>query len=151
MTSNNLPDDLIESFEKTADELGEVLENLEADTEETVAEYDHSTAIVRDTDGRFHYVNAMDERVKSFHSEERARLYADVQTVVGGFREEKTGERGVPPAVARAFDENLLMAYHVATPSMGTTWTARAFGVDESEVRSAVDLIRERAEEKREE
>ncbi len=122
-----------------------------SDDETTVAEYEHGTGIVRDGDGRYHYKNAMGDRVKSFHSEGRARLYADIQTVTGGFREEKTGERGVPPAVARAFDENLLMAYHVATPSMGTTWTARVFGVDESEVRSAVDLIRDRAEEERSE
>ena len=115
----------------------------------TVAEYGHGTAIVLEGE-RYHYVNAMGDRVRSFESEGRARLYADIQTVVGGFREEKTGERGVPPTVARAFDENLLMAYHVATPSMGVTWTARAFGIDESEVRSAVATVRDRAEEKRE-
>lgn len=117
----------------------------------TVAEYEHSTAIVRDRDGRYHYVNPMGERVQSFDSEGRARLYADIQSVVGGFREEKTGERGVPPAVARAFDENLLMAYHVATPTMGVSWTARAFGIDETEVRTAVELVREKAERKRDE
>ena len=117
----------------------------------TVAEYEHSTAVIRDDGGRYHYVNAMGDRVQSFHSEDRARLYADIQSVVGGFREEKTGERGVPPAVARAFDENLLMAYHVATPTMGVSWTARAFGTDEAEVRSAVGVVRDRAEKRRRE
>jgi hypothetical protein len=115
----------------------------------TVAEYGHGTAVVLDDEGRYQYVNPMGDGVRSFESESRARLYADIQTVVGGFREEKTGERGVPPAVARSFDENLLMAYHVATPSMGVTWTARAFGVDEDDVRAAVGLIQERAAAKR--
>jgi hypothetical protein len=32
--------------------------------------------------------------IKSFENPDKARLYADVQTVTGGFREEKTGERG---------------------------------------------------------
>jgi len=123
----------------------------DSDGETTVAEYGHGTAVVLDEGGRYHYVNAMGERVRSFDSEDRARLYADIQTVVGGFREEKTGERGVPPAVARKCDENLLMAYHVATPSMGTTWTARAFGIEESDVRAAVDLIRDRATGRRDE
>lgn len=115
----------------------------------TVEEYGHGTAVIRDDGGRYHYVNAMGDLVRSFESEDRARLYADIQTVTGGFREEKTGERGVPPAVARSLDENLLMAYHVATPSMGVTWTARAFGVKEGTVRSAVGVIRDRAEERR--
>jgi hypothetical protein len=125
--------------------------NRNDDDATTVAEYEHSTAIVRDRDGRYHYVNPMGDRVRSFDSEDRARLYADIQTIVGGFREEKTGERGVPPAVARVFDENLLMAYHVATPTMGVSWTARAFGIDEAEVRTAVELVREKAERKRDE
>lgn len=116
---------------------------------ETVEAYGHGTAVIRDDGGRYHYRNAMGDRVKSFDSADRARLYADIQTVTGGFREEKTGERGVPPAVARSLDENLLMAYHVATPSMGVTWTARSFDVDESTVRSAVGVIRDRAEERR--
>ena len=30
--------------------------------------------------------------IKSFENPDKARLYADVQTVTGGFREEKTGE-----------------------------------------------------------
>ncbi|SNR71242.1 hypothetical protein [Halorubrum vacuolatum] len=121
------------------------------DGETVVVEYQYDTAVVVDDAGRYHYVNPMGDRVQSFDSEDRARLYADIQSVIGGFREEKTGERGVPPAVARAFDENLLMAYHVATPTMGVSWTARAFGIDESEVRTAVELVREKAERKRDE
>lgn len=111
---------------------------------DVVAEYSHSTKIVRD--GRdYHYVNALGDRVRRFETESRAKLYADIQELTGGFREEKTGDRGVPPPVARACDRNLLMAYHVATPNMGVQWTARSYEMDESEVRNAVDLIRDRA------
>ena len=78
-----------------------------------VEEYPHSCRIVREhIDGeedRFHYEGPLG-RVKSFYSLDKARLYADVHTVTGGFREEKTGERGVPPAVARA-REDIVMAY----------------------------------------
>jgi hypothetical protein len=118
------------------------------DTGDTIAEFGHGTKIVLD-DGQYHYVNPMGDRVQSFDSEDRARLYADIQTVVGGFREGKTGERGIPPAVARALDENLLIAYQVATPTMGVTYAARAFGISESEVRSAADMIQDRAEQLR--
>jgi hypothetical protein len=121
------------------------------DGETVVAEYEYSTAVVVDDNGQYHYVNPMGDRVQSFESEDLARLYADIQTVVGGFREEKTGERGVPPAVARKLDENLLIAYQVATPTMGVTYAARAFDIDESEVRTAVELVREKAERKRDE
>ena len=71
-------------------------------TETVVEEYPHSCRIVReDREGEeplFHYEGPLD-REKTFRALSRAKLYADVQTVTGGFREEKTGERGVPPAV----------------------------------------------------
>lgn len=120
---------------------------------ETVVEkYPHGCRIVRedreDEEPVFHYEGPL-EREKSFLSLSRAQLYADIQTVTGGFREEKTGERGVPPAVARA-REDVLIAYHVATPTQGVTWTARAFDLDEDEVRLYVDMVRDRADSQRE-
>jgi hypothetical protein len=69
---------------------------------------------------------------------------------MGGFREEKTGERGVPPAVARA-REDVLMAYLAAQPSMSLTWVARHFDLPEDRVREYVSSLRDRAERKREE
>jgi len=86
---------------------------------------------------------------KKFYSLDKARLYADVQTVVGGFREEKTGERGVPPAVAYA-REDVLFAYLVSNPTMSLEWVTRAFDLSEGEVRGFVESLRERAEEQRE-
>jgi hypothetical protein len=121
-------------------------------TETVVKEYPHSCRIVREEregeEPLYHYEGPLD-REKTFRSLSRAKLYADVQTVTGGFREEKTGERGVPPAVARA-REDVLIAYHVATPTQGVTWTARAFGLEEDEVRLYVDMVRDRAETRRE-
>ena len=117
-----------------------------------VEEYPHSCRIVREhIDGeedRFHYEGPLG-RVKSFYSLDKARLYADVHTVTGGFREEKTGERGVPPAVARA-REDVVMAYLVSNPTMGIEWVARAYDLPEDQVRSYVELVRNRAAEMRE-
>lgn len=118
-----------------------------------VEEYPHGCQIVREADDageeQYHYEGPLG-RVKSFYSLDRARLYADVHTVTGGFREEKTGERGVPPAVARA-REDVLMAYLVSNPTMGVEWVARFYEMPEEKVRTYVEMVRERAAEQREE
>jgi hypothetical protein len=119
---------------------------------ETIEEYDHDCKIVREGDGadaQWHYEGPLG-RVKSFPDPDKARLYADVQGVTGGFREEKTGERGVPPGVARA-REDVLMAYMVSNPSMGVTYVARAFDVVEDVVRDYCQMVRDRAADQREE
>lgn len=119
---------------------------------EVVEEYPYNCQLVRERnereEDRFHYDGPMG-RVKSFYSEQKARLYADVQTLVGGFREEKTGERGAPPAVARS-REDILIAYYAAQPTMGVTWVSRAFEMDEDEVRSYIEMVQNRAQEERE-
>lgn len=119
---------------------------------DVVEEYAHSCRIIREQRGRepdlYHYEGPLG-RVKSFENPAKARLYADVQTLVGGFREEKSGERGVPPAVARS-REDVLMAYLAAQPTMGVEWVARSFNLPEERVRSYIDMVRERAIERRE-
>lgn len=89
-------------------------------SESVIEEYAHSCRIIeeeRDSDyNQYHYEGPMG-RIKTFENPDKARLYADVQTVTGGFREEKTGERGAPPAVARS-REDVLMAYYAAQPTM---------------------------------
>lgn len=124
-----------------------------AEPEDVVEEFAHSCRIVREhVDGGedwFHYEGPLG-RVKSFRSLSKARLYADVQTVTGGFREEKTGERGVPPAVARS-REDVLMAYLVSNPTMSLTWVARHFDLPEDRVREYVQSLEHRAKEMREE
>lgn len=119
---------------------------------DVIEEYAHSCQLVRDDENgykRYHYEGPL-ERVKSFDSLDKARLYADVQTVMGGFREEKTGERGVPPAVARA-REDVLMAYLASNPSMSIEWVARNYDVPEDQVREYIRVLRNRAKQKREE
>lgn len=118
---------------------------------DVVEEYAHNCRIVRehveDDADRYHYESPLG-RVKSFRSPKKARLYADVQTVTGGFREEKTGERGVPPAVARA-REDVVMAYLASNPTMGVKWVARAYDLSEDQVRTYVELVQNRAAEMR--
>jgi len=119
---------------------------------EIVEEYLHDCRIVREeregTTDLYHYEGPLGH-VKAFENPDKARLYADVQTVTGGFREEKTGERGVPPAVARA-REDVLMAYLVSNETMGVEWVARFYDVEEDVVRDYVRMVRDRAEEQRE-
>lgn len=120
-------------------------------TSETIEEYGHGCRIVRTEENgytEYHYENALGH-VKSFELLEKAKLYADVHTVMGGFREEKTGERGVPPAVARA-REDVLAAYLVSNPTMGVEWAARFFDVDEEVIREYTQMVRDRAAEQRE-
>jgi hypothetical protein len=72
-------------------------------------------------------------------------LYADVQTVTGGFREEKTGERGAPPAVAQS-REDVLMAYYASMPTMSIQWVAAQFDLPEDRVREYIQSLQNRAE-----
>lgn len=119
---------------------------------EAVEEYAHNCRIVREDENgyeRYHYEGPLG-RIKSFEDPAKARLYADVHTVMGGFREEKTGERGVPPSVARA-REDVLMAYLAAQPSMSAEWVARHFDLPEERVREYIGPLRDRAEKKRNE
>ena len=115
-----------------------------------VVEYDHLTILrepIPNHRDQYHVEDPV-ERLQSFHSKAKAELYADVYTVVGGFREDKTGERGVPPAVAAA-REDVLMAYLTAQPTMSLTWTARFFDEDEDVIRQYVNGVQRRAEETR--
>lgn len=121
-------------------------------SEDVIQEYGHGHELVRErVDGdqdKYHYHGPFG-RIKSFRDPTKARLYADVQTVTGGFREEKTGERGVPPAVARA-RQDVLIGYLVSNPTMGVKWVARFYGLQEDVIRDYVEMVRDRAEEKRE-
>jgi hypothetical protein len=119
---------------------------------EVIREYPHGCTLVREyRDGepdRYHYRIALGP-VKSFTDPNKASLYADVQTVTGGFREEKSGERGIPPAVAFS-DEEVKTAYLVSNPTMGVTWVARFLEIDEDQVRDRCESVRSLAEEVRE-
>ena len=117
---------------------------------EVVDDREHVT-IVRehreDAPDRYHVEDAL-EHLKAFVDVSKARLYADVYQVVGGFREDKTGERAVPPAVAAA-REDVQMAYLTAQPTMSLEWTAGFFDEDEDVVRRYVRAVQDRAREQR--
>ena len=120
-------------------------------SESVIEEYAHSCQLVeeeRDGDyNQYHYEGPMG-RIKTFENPDKARLYADVQTVTGGFREEKTGERGAPPAVARS-REDVLMAYYAAQPTMSMQWVSAQFDLPEDRVREYIQSLRNRAEQMR--
>ena len=110
------------------------------------SDYEHVTIYRErrhDQEDLYHVEDAL-ERLKTFRNLGKAELYPDVYTVASGFREEKTGERGVPPAVA-ASREDLLMAYLAAQPTMSLQWVARFCDEDEAVVRQYINHIRKRA------
>ena len=116
-----------------------------------IEEYAHGYKIIeeeREGDyNQYHYEGPMGQ-IKIFENPDKARLYADVYTVTGGFREEKTGERGAPPAVAQS-REDVLMAYYAAQPTMSVQWVAAQFDLPEDRVREYVRSLRTRAEQQR--
>jgi len=122
-------------------------------SESVIEEYAHSYRIVKeereDDYNQYHYEGPMG-RIKTFENPDKARLYADVHTVTGGFREEKTGERGAPPAVAQS-REDVLMAYYTAQPTMSMQWVTAQFDLPEERVREYIRSLRTRAEQQREE
>jgi len=120
-------------------------------TTEVIEEYAFGYQIVEeDREGKankYHYEGSLG-RIKTFENPDKARLYADVQTVTGGFREEKTGERGAPPAVAQS-REDVLMAYYAAQPTMSMQWVTAQFDLPEERVREYIRSLRTRAEQQR--
>lgn len=117
-----------------------------------IEEYIHSGRIIEQNSGAgktttYLYESPSGER-KAFEEVEKARLYADVQTITGGFREEKTGKRGAPPTVAQA-REDVLMGYYAAQPGMSKQWVAEQFNLPEDRVQEYIRSLRTRAEQKR--
>jgi hypothetical protein len=119
------------------------------DSRETVVEaYDDGYRVVREERLRpdaYHF-DGPDGRIASFELPQAARLYADLYALTGGFDEKQTGKRGVPPSIVRA-DEEIRITYLAVRFSV--TYAARAFEVDESAARDAVDRVHARARESR--
>lgn len=117
-------------------------------SENIIEEYPDGCQIVheeRNYPDLYHFERP-DRRLKSFKNPEKGRLYADVYELAGGFYEDNTGTRGVPPAVARSRDD-IRMAYFVA--SMSVTYAARAFEIEVDSVLDHVQSVRDRADEQR--
>jgi|GEM_PF-6890075 len=85
-----------------------------------------------------------------FEDLELAELYADVYWVADMFNEKETGERGIPPRVARRGQE-AIVAYCIArSPSTSVEWAAAEFDVSEGTVRTYLSRVRRQAEVQRE-
>lgn len=117
-----------------------VLEEYPADTRivETVNDYGHT-----------YQFEAPAHEGKEFDNPDLARLYADVYFVVDAFREEKSGERGVPPAVAMD-GKDTIVAYLVTLPGTSVEWVSRMYGISEGTVRTYLSRVRQRGEDARE-
>ena len=80
----------------------------------------------------------------AFDDADTARLYADVYFDVNGFREEGTGEHGVPPEIFQG-GKDTLAAYLLTRPGVDVHWVASFLGVDRLQVERYVDWVEERA------
>jgi len=85
---------------------------------------------------------------KVFERPKLAELYADVYFDIG-FRDEKTGKRGVPPAVARQ-GQDTLAAYLVTQRGFSIEWVSRSWDISEDTVRTYLSRVRRRARDERE-
>lgn len=85
----------------------------------------------------------------TFETLDIAELYADVYFDVEGFRDEKTGERGIPPEVARAGTDTI--AAYLRTQGKSTEFLMDWLGVKRETIHSYLSRVRSRAKEKRDE
>lgn len=88
---------------------------------------------------------------KEFPDPDLAELYADVYFAVGGFREERTGDRGIPHTVARDGQDTIAAYLLSACSGTSVTWLSRQFDVEKDTVRTYLSRVRRRARERREE
>jgi hypothetical protein len=126
------------------------------DQEETIhREYDDHTRIVEFTpegfpDERRYRFEATMYEGKEFELKEFAELYADVYFAVDSFREEKTGRRGVPPAVAAAGKPELAAYILSAHRGVHTNeWLEHFFDVERETIQTYLSRVRRKAEETR--
>lgn len=83
-----------------------------------------------------------------FETAEKATLYADVYFDTNGFREEGTGEIGIPPAIVQS-GMDVITAYMLAQPETSKDWVASFFGATHEEIDTYVSWVRARADEVR--
>jgi hypothetical protein len=83
-----------------------------------------------------------------FEAADTAELYADVYFDVNGFREEGTGDIGVPPEIVQA-GKDTLAAYLLTQPHTTRSWVASFYGTRHETLDRYVSWVRDRAEELR--
>jgi hypothetical protein len=122
-------------------------------TESVYREYILGVRIVEvsspDDEGPRYRFEAPEHRGVTFDDPETATLYADVYFDVNGFREEGTGERGIPPEIIQA-GRDTLASYFLTQPRTDRNWVASFYGVKTTKVDRYVSWVRKRAEEIRE-
>ncbi|MCU4801940.1 hypothetical protein OB920_16290 [Halobacteria archaeon HArc-gm2] len=82
----------------------------------------------------------------TFEDPDLAGLYADVYFDVNGFREEGTGDVGVPPEVVQA-GKDTLAAYLLTQPHTTKEWVASFYGTTHPKIDRYVRWVSDRAEE----
>lgn len=82
----------------------------------------------------------------TFEDLDLARLYADVYFVVNGFKEEGTGEHGVPPEIIQGGTDTL-SAYLLTRPGIDVNWVSSFFGIEREKAERYVSWVRQRARE----
>ncbi|WP_306061179.1 hypothetical protein [Natronococcus wangiae] len=80
----------------------------------------------------------------TFENPELARLYADVYFDVNGFKEEGTGEHGVPPEIIQAGTDTLA-AYLLTRPGIDINWISSFLGIERDKAERYIAWVRKRA------
>lgn len=80
----------------------------------------------------------------TFEDLDLARLYADVYFDVNGFKEEGTGEHGVPPEIIQGGTDTL-SAYLLTRPGIDINWVSSFFGVEREKAERYISGVRQRA------
>lgn len=73
------------------------------------------------------------EETMEWEDKNRATLYAAVYVVADGFREEKTGKRGIPIEVHKAGQEAVI-SYLTTQPGMSIKWASRMFDLERQRI-----------------
>lgn len=128
------------SDDRTRERGGTVYEEYVLDVR--IVEYD-------DGDGPRYRFDAPGHVEATFEDPEMATLYADVYFDTNGFREEGTGEVGVPPAIIQA-GRDTLVAYFLTRPYGDRNWIASFYGERPEKIDRYVSRVRKRASKIRE-
>lgn len=109
---------------------------------------DGDAAASAEDDPRYRFEAPLHSGV-TFDDLEAAKRYADVYVSVGGFREERTGEIGVPAGLVQA-GTDAMAVYLLSLPATSREWVRSFYGVSDEELDDYLEWVRGRADERRE-
>jgi len=96
----------------------------------------------------YHVIVPNASNLPKFEELDSAELWVDVYFAVGGFVEDGTGEKGVPPKIASAGRE-VLTAYLMTQPDTDTESLASFFDVSKNTIYSYLSRARSRGKDAR--